>query len=127
FLGLMIGMLLSALDQTIVATALPTIAGDLGDVTHLSWVVTSYLLASTVSVPLYGKLSDLYGRKLLFQIAIIVFLAGSMLAGVSQSMLQLILFRSIQGAGAGGLMVLSQAIIGDVVSPRQRGRYQGYI
>ncbi len=127
FAGLMIGMLLSSLDQTIVATALPTIVGDLGGLTHLSWVVTSYMLAATVTAPLYGKLSDLYGRRLLFQSAIVIFLLGSVLAGLSQSMLQLIVFRGVQGAGAGGLMVLSQAIIADVVSPRERGRYQGLI
>lgn len=127
FAGLMIGMLLSALDQTIVSTALPTIVGELGGLTHLSWVVTSYMLASTVSAPLYGKLSDLYGRRLLFQTAIVIFLVGSVLAGLSQSMLQLIIFRGIQGAGGGGLMVLSMAIIADIVSPRERGRYQGLI
>jgi EmrB/QacA subfamily drug resistance transporter len=126
FSGLMLGMLLAALDQTIVATALPTITGELGGLNHLSWVVTSYLLASTVSTPLYGKLGDLYGRKRLFQIAIVIFLAGSVLSGVAQDMLQLIAFRAIQGVGGGGLIVLAQAIIADVVSPRERGRYQGY-
>lgn len=118
---------MSALDQTIVSTALPTIVGDLGGLEHLSWVVTSYMLASTVTAPLYGKLSDLYGRKIIFQGAIVLFLFGSLLSGVSQSMLQLILFRGIQGAGAGGLMVMAQVIIADIVPPRQRGRYQGYI
>lgn len=127
FAGLMIGMLLSALDQTIVSTALPTIVGELGGLTHLSWVVTAYMLASTVSAPIYGKLSDLYGRRLLFQAAIVIFLIGSVLAGLSQSMLQLIIFRGVQGAGGGGLMVLSMAIIADIVSPRERGRYQGLI
>ena len=126
FSGLMLGMLLAALDQTIVATALPTITGELGGLNHLSWVVTSYLLASTVSTPLYGKLGDLYGRKRLFQISILVFLAGSVLCGLSQSMGQLIGFRAVQGVGGGGLMVLAQAIIADVVSPRERGRYMGY-
>jgi EmrB/QacA subfamily drug resistance transporter len=125
--GLMLGMLLAALDQTIVATALPTIVGDLGGLDHLSWVVTAYLLASTTSTPLYGKLSDLYGRKLLFQVAIAVFMTGSVLAGLSQSMGQLIVFRGVQGLGAGGLMALAMAIIGDIVSPRERGRYQGYM
>jgi EmrB/QacA subfamily drug resistance transporter len=122
----MLGMLLAALDQTIVATALPTIVGDLGGLNHLSWVVTAYLLAATVSTPLYGKLGDLYGRKLVFQAAIVIFLAGSALAGLSQSMAQLIAFRAVQGLGGGGLMVTAQAIIADVVSPRERGRYMGY-
>jgi EmrB/QacA subfamily drug resistance transporter len=125
--ALMLGMLLAALDQTIVATSLPTIVGDLGGLNQLSWVVTSYLLASTVSTPLYGKLGDLYGRKSLFQLAIVIFIAGSMLAGLSQNMLELISFRAVQGLGAGGLMVGAQAIIGDVVPPRERGRYQGYM
>ena len=124
--ALMLGMVLSSLDQTIVATALPTIAGDLHGLNHLSWVVTAYLLTLTISTPLWGKLGDLYGRKKLFQAAIIIFLIGSALAGLSQSMSQLIAFRAIQGVGAGGLMVGAQAIIGDVVSPRQRGRYMGY-
>ena len=123
--GLMLGMLLAALDQTIVATALPTIAGDLGGLNHLSWVVTAYILASTISTPLYGKLGDLYGRKKLYQAAILIFLAGSALSGLSQSMSELIAFRAIQGIGAGGLIVGAQAIIGDVVSPRERGRYIG--
>ncbi len=125
--ALMLGMLLAALDQTIVATSLPTIVGDLGGLNQLSWVVTSYLLASTVSTPLYGKLGDLYGRKSLFQLAIVIFIAGSMLAGLSQNMPELIAFRAIQGIGAGGLMVGAQAIIGDVVPPRERGRYQGWM
>ncbi|HEY8523613.1 MAG TPA: MDR family MFS transporter [Acidimicrobiales bacterium] len=125
FSGLMLGMLLAAIDQTIVATALPTIVGDLGGLDHLAWVVTAYLLTETVSTPLWGKLGDLYGRKRLFQAAIVVFLAGSVLAGVSGDMLQLIVFRGIQGAGAGGLIVLAQAIIADIVSPRERGRYMG--
>jgi EmrB/QacA subfamily drug resistance transporter len=127
FSGLMLGMLLAALDQTIVSTALPTIVGDLGGLSHLSWVVTAYLLASTATTPLYGKVSDLYGRKGVFQFAIVVFLAGSALSGLSQNMGQLIGFRAIQGLGAGGLMALAMAIIGDVVSPRERGRYQGYL
>jgi EmrB/QacA subfamily drug resistance transporter len=127
FAGLMSGVLLAALDQTIVATALPTIVGDLGGLTHLSWVVTAYLLASTASTPLYGKISDLYGRKTVFQAAIVIFLAGSALSGLAQTMSQLIAFRAFQGLGAGGLMALAIAIVGDVVSPRERGRYQGYI
>ena len=125
--ALMLGMLLAALDQTIVATSLPTIVGDLGGLNQLSWVVTSYLLASTVSTPLYGKLGDLYGRKFLFQAAIVIFIVGSMLAGLSQNMLELIGFRAVQGIGAGGLMVGAQAIIGDVVPPRERGKYQGWM
>jgi EmrB/QacA subfamily drug resistance transporter len=123
--GLMLGMLLAALDQTIVSTALPTIVGELGGLNHLSWVVTAYLLTSTASVPLYGKISDLYGRKIVFQFAIVVFLLGSVLCGLSQNMAQLIGFRAAQGLGAGGLMVIAQAIIGDVVPARERGRYQG--
>src|SRR3712207_2533485 len=123
----MLGMFLAALDQTIVSTALPTIVGDLGGLEHLSWVVTSYLLASTVSTPLYGKLGDMYGRKPMFLAAILIFLAGSTLAGLSQSMAQLIGFRALQGLGAGGLMVGAQAIIADVVPPRDRGRYMGLI
>jgi len=124
--ALMLGMALAALDQTIVATALPTIAGDLHGLNHLSWVVTAYLLATCISTPLWGKLGDLYGRKSLFQLAIVVFLVGSMLSGLSRSMAELIAFRAIQGIGAGGLMVGSQAIMGDVVPARQRGRYMGY-
>jgi len=127
FVALMFGMFLAALDQTIVSTALPTIVGDLGGLNHLSWVVTSYLLASTVSTPLYGKLGDMHGRKPVFLAAILIFLAGSMLAGLSQSMGQLIGFRALQGIGAGGLMVGAQAIIGDIVPPRERGRYMGLI
>ncbi len=124
--GLMLGVLLAALDQTIVATALPRIVGDFKGLEHLSWVVTAYLLTSTASTPLYGKISDLYGRKPVFQFAIVVFLLGSVLCGVSQSMGQLIAFRAIQGLGAGGLMTLAITIIGDIIPPRQRGRYQGY-
>src|SRR6266581_7161647 len=115
FLGLMAGMLVAALDQTIVATALPTIVGDLGGLNHLSWVVTAYLLTSTVSVPLYGKISDLLGRKVVFQAAIVVFVGGSMLAGLSRNMPELVGFRALQGVGGGGLIAMAQAIIGDVV------------
>jgi len=124
--GLMLGMLLAALDQTIVATALPTIVGELHGLNHLSWVVTAYLLTTTLSTPLYGKISDLYGRKKIFQIAIVIFLAGSALSGLSRNMDQLIAFRALQGLGGGGLMALAMAIVGDIVSPRERGRYQGY-
>jgi EmrB/QacA subfamily drug resistance transporter len=123
--ALLIGLLLAALDQTIVATALPTIAGDLHGLSHLSFVVTAYLLASTVSTPIWGKLGDLYGRKVFFQAAIVIFLVGSILAGLAQSLDELIGFRAIQGLGAGGLIVGAQASIGDIVSPRERGRYQG--
>lgn len=125
--ALMLGMLLAALDQTIISTALPTIVGDLGGLNHLSWVVTAYLITSTCSTPLYGKLGDLYGRKIVFQGAIVLFLIGSALSGLAHSMLELILFRGVQGLGAGGLMVSAFAIIGDILSPRQRGRYQGYM
>ncbi|MGH8969070.1 MAG: MDR family MFS transporter [Actinomycetes bacterium] len=124
--GLMLGMLLAALDQTIVSTALPTIVGELGGLDHLSWVVTAYLLTSTASTPLYGKISDLYGRRPVFMFAIAIFLVGSALAGASQEMWQLVATRAIQGVGAGGLMALVFAIIGDIIPPRERGRYQGY-
>ncbi|MEP7019665.1 MAG: MDR family MFS transporter [Pseudonocardiales bacterium] len=124
--GLMLGMFLAALDQTIVSTALPTIVGDFHRSDLLSWVITSYLLASTASTPLWGKAGDLYGRKRLFQLAIIVFLVGSVLCGAAQNMYELIVFRGVQGIGGGGLISLVFAIIGDVISPRQRGRYQGY-
>jgi EmrB/QacA subfamily drug resistance transporter len=125
FAGLMLVMLLAALDQTIVATALPTIVGDLGGLNRLSWVTSAYLLAQTAVTPLYGKLGDIYGRKRVLQSAVVLFLAGSALCGLSASMTELIAFRAVQGLGAGGLMVLTQASIGDVVSPRERGRYQG--
>ena len=125
FSGLMLGMLLASLDQTIVSTALPTIVKDLGGAMHLAWVVTAYLLASTITTPAWGKLGDMYGRKVLFLTCIVIFLVGSALCGLSQNMTELILFRALQGVGGGGLMVLSQAIIGDVVSPRDRGKYQG--
>ncbi|HZT15485.1 MAG TPA: MDR family MFS transporter [Gaiellaceae bacterium] len=126
FGALLLVLLLASLDQTIVSTALPTIVGDLGGIAHLSWVVTAYLLASTVAGPLYGKLGDLYGRKALLQIAIVLFLVGSALCGISQSMTQLIAFRALQGLGGGGLMVTTIAVVGDIIPPRERGRYQGY-
>src|SRR3954465_15680322 len=123
--GLMMVMLLASLDQTIVSTALPTIVGDLGGLEHISWVVTAYLLAITAVTPLYGKLGDLYGRKIVLQGALVIFLIGSALCGAAQSMSMLIAFRAIQGLGGGGLMVSAQAAIGAVVSPRERGRHMG--
>ena len=123
--ALMLGMLLAALDQTIVSTALPTIVGDLKGGSHIAWVITAYLLATTVSTPLWGKLGDQYGRKIFFQAAIVIFLIGSILSGLSQSMFELIAFRAVQGLGSGGLMVGAQAIVGDIVSPRERGKYVG--
>ena len=121
----MLVMLMAALDQTIVATALPTIAGDLGGLNHISWVTTAYLLAQTVVTPLYGKLGDQYGRRIVLQVGLVIFLVGSALCGLSHSFPELIAFRAFQGLGGGGLMVSAQAAIGDVVPPRQRGRYQG--
>ncbi|MFJ1867090.1 MFS transporter [Streptomyces sp. NPDC088097] len=123
--ALLLGLLISSLDQTIVSTALPTIVSDLGGMDHLSWVVTAYMLASTAATPLWGKLGDQYGRKKLFQYAIVLFLIGSALCGLAQNMPQLIGFRALQGLGGGGLMVLSMAIVGDIVPPRERGKYQG--
>jgi EmrB/QacA subfamily drug resistance transporter len=127
FSAILLTTLLAALDQSIVATALPRIVGSLGGFNSLSWIVSAYLLASTVTIPLYGKLSDLYGRRLLFAVAISVFLLGSVLCGVAQSMGQLIAFRALQGLGAGGLVPLAQAAIGDLYTPRERGKYQGYV
>jgi EmrB/QacA subfamily drug resistance transporter len=123
--GLVLAMLLGALDSTIVATALPTIVGEFGGLGHLSWVVTAYILAQTVVTPLYGKLGDLYGRKRVLQTSILLFLAGSALCGLSRSMTQLIVFRAVQGLGGGGLVVTTQAVIGDILPPRERGKYQG--
>jgi len=125
FSGLLLAMLLAALDSTIVATALPTIVGELGGLERLAWVVTAYLLAQTIVIPLYGKLGDLYGRKIVLQSAVAIFLVGSVLCGIAGSMGQLILFRFVQGLGGGGLMVTTQAVVGDIVPPRERGRYQG--
>jgi EmrB/QacA subfamily drug resistance transporter len=125
FAGLMLAMAIAALDQNIVNTALPRVVSDLGGLAHLSWIVTAFMLTSTATTPLYGKLSDMHGRRALFGVSIIVFLIGSALCGLAQSMTGLILFRAVQGLGAGGLMTLAQATIGDLVSPRERGRYQG--
>jgi EmrB/QacA subfamily drug resistance transporter len=125
--GLLLAILLAMLDNLIVSTALPRIVGDLGGVAHLSWVVTAYILASTVTTPFYGKLGDMYGRKKLFVTAIVIFLAGSALSGLSQNMAELIMFRAVQGLGAGGLMVGAMATLGDIVSPRERGRYMSYM
>jgi EmrB/QacA subfamily drug resistance transporter len=125
FSGLLLVMLLASLDSTIVATALPTIVGEMGGIGHLSWVVTAYLLAQTVVTPLYGKLGDLYGRKRVLQSAVVLFLLGSVLCGMARSLEALIAFRALQGLGGGGLMVSSMAAVGDVIPPRERGRYQG--
>jgi EmrB/QacA subfamily drug resistance transporter len=124
-IGVMLGMLLAALDQTIVGTALPRIVADLGGLDHYAWVVTAYLLATTVTVPIYGKLSDIYGRRLFFIGGMVLFLIGSALAGTSQNMNQLIIYRTIQGLGAGGMMPIALAIIGDLFSPAERGKWQG--
>ena len=127
FSALMLVILLASLDQTIVATALPTIVGDLGGLTHLSWVVTAYLLASTITGPLYGKFGDLYGRKGTLQVAIVIFLVGSALCGIAQNIPELIAFRAVQGLGAGGLLTTSIAVVGDIIPPRERGKYQGIV
>jgi len=126
FSALALVVLLASLDQTIVSTALPTIAGELGGLTYLSWVVTAYLLSSTIVGPLYGKFGDLYGRKVVLQVGIVIFLTGSILSGLSQSMVQLIFFRILQGIGGGGLIVTAIAVVGDLIPPRERGRYQGF-
>src|SRR3954468_16973698 len=123
--ALLLVMLLAALDQTIVSTALPTIVSDLGGLEHISWVVTAYLLALTVVTPLYGKLGDQYGRKIVLQGALVIFLIGSALCGAAGSLTELIAFRAIQGLGGGGLLVSAQAAIGDVVPPRERGKWSG--
>lgn len=124
--GLLMAMLLAMLDQLVVGTALPRIVGDLGGAAHLSWVVTAYVLASTITTPFYGKLGDMYGRKKLFIFAIAVFLVGSVLSGLSTSMAELITFRAIQGLGAGGLVVGAMATLGEIVPPRERGKYMSY-
>jgi EmrB/QacA subfamily drug resistance transporter len=127
YTGLMVTLLLAALDQTIVATALPRVVSDLGGITQYSWVFTAYMLTSTVSVPVYGRLGDVHGRRPLMLIAVVVFLVGSALCGLAQNMTQLICFRAVQGVGAGGLFPLSLAVIGGIVPPRDRGRWQGLI
>src|SRR5260370_22559010 len=123
--ALMVGMVLAALDETIVSTALPSIVGDLKGGSHIAWVITAYLLATTVSTPLWGKLGDQYGRKVFFQAAIVIFVVGSILSGISTSMVMLIAFRAVQGLGSGGLMVRAPSILGEIVSPRERARYVG--
>ena len=125
FAGLLTTMALASLDQNIVSTALPRIVGELGGLAHLPWVITAFMLTATATAPLYGKFSDMHGRRPLFVVAILVFIAGSALCGLARSMTGLILFRGLQGLGAGGLMVLAQTAIADLVPPRQRGRYQG--
>lgn len=125
FIGLIMTMIMGALDQSIVSTALPTIVSDLGGLAHMSWVVTAFMLTSTIATPMYGKLSDMFGRRPLLAFSIGAFLFASLLCGIAQNMWQLILFRGLQGVGAGGLMTLSQTVIGDMVTPQQRGRYQG--
>src|SRR5215475_1466308 len=127
FAGLLVVMFLGALDQTIMATALPTIAGDLGGLSELTWVVTVYVLAAAATTPVWGKLSDLLGRRELLRIALAMFLVASALSGLAQGIGELIAFRALQGAAAGGLMTLAMATVGDIVAPRERGRYQGYI
>src|SRR5437868_7285107 len=126
-IGVMLGMLLASLDQTIVGTALPHIVANLGGLDHYAWVVTAYLLASTVSIPIWGKLSDIYGRRTFFILGMVIFLAGSALAGTSQDMTQLIIYRGFQGLGAGAMMPIAMAIIGDVFPPAERGKWQGLI
>src|ERR1700677_4914983 len=125
FAGLMLALTLASLDQNIVSTALPRIVSDLGGLAHLSWVVTAFMVTSTISTPLYGKLSDIYGRKRLYYVSIIIFLIGSILCGMAETMFQLILFRALQGLGAGGLITLAQTTVGDLIVPRERGKYQG--
>jgi MFS family permease len=127
FFGAMLALLLAALDQSVVATALPRIAADLNSFTNLAWIVSAYLIASIATIPLFGKLSDLYGRRLMVIVSISIFLVGSTLCGLAQTMTQLIIFRAVQGLGAGGLIPLVQAFVGEVVSPRERGKYQGYV
>ena len=125
--GLMLGMFLAALDQTIVSTSIKTIGNDLHDLTAQAWVTTAFLITSTIAAPLFGKLSDIYGRKRLFMLAIVIFVAGSALCGLATSMYELAGFRAFQGIGAGGIMPLALAVIGDIIPPRERSRYQGYM
>ncbi len=125
--GLVMGMFLASLDQTIVSTAIKTIGNDLNGLSVQAWVTTAFLITSTITAPLWGKLSDIYGRKRLFMLAIVIFVAGSALCGLAQSMYELAGFRAFQGIGAGGIMPLALAIIGDIIPPRQRARYQGYM
>jgi MFS family permease len=125
--GIMLGMLLAALDQTIVATAMPRIVQEFNALSHLSWVFTAYMLASAITVPIYGKLSDIFGRRGLYILGIIIFLIGSILSGAAQSMLQLIIFRGVQGIGGGAIMVNSFAVIADVFPPRERAKWQGLL
>src|SRR5215831_8022680 len=127
FGGLLLAMFISALDQTIMATALPTISGDLGGLSQLTWVVTVYVLAAAATTPVWGKLSDQLGRRPLLRAAIGTFLIGSAVSGLATSLGELIVFRAIQGVGAGGVMTLAMATVGDIVAPRERCRYQGYI
>ncbi|SFV25735.1 MDR family MFS transporter [Hyphomicrobium facile] len=127
FFALSLVLLLASLDQTIVATALPTIVREIGGLSHLTWIVTAYLLATTVVVPVYGKLGDLFGRRLVLQAAVIIFLVGSALCGIAQNLPELIAFRILQGLGGGGLIVTSVAVVGDIVPPRERGKYQGFV
>ncbi len=127
FCGLLLVMLLASIDQTIVATALPTIVGDLGSLADVSWVVTVYLLASTATAPIWGKLGDLFGRKRILLITIGIFLITSVLCGLAQTMTQLVIYRALQGVGGGGMMAMAMGAVGDIVSPRERGKYQGYI
>src|SRR3954468_12993228 len=127
FAAIVLAMLPAVLDQTILATALPVVAGDLGNLTDVSWVVTAYVVAAAATTPLWGKLGDRIGRKLLLEVALLVFVLASALCGAAQDITQLIVLRAVQGAAAGGLMTLAMASVGDLVAPRERGRYQGYI
>src|ERR671924_547594 len=127
FAAIVLAMLPAVLDQTILATGLPTIAADLGSLTDVSWLVTAYVVAAAASTPLWGKLGDRYGRKRLLELSLVVFVSASALCGAAQSITELIVLRAVQGAAAGGLMTLAMAAVGDLVSPRERGRYQGYI